>query len=58
MFLRFSSFEIFSKITRLKLHIEPKWGWEIKVCLWDLRHKMTIMPIYGKKNLKFFSEIQ
>ena len=37
--------------------MEPPWGWEIKVCSWDLSHmtKMAVMPIYGKKDLKFIS---
>ena len=39
-----------------KLHIEPQWGWEVKVCSCNRGHmtKMAVMPIYGKKGLKFF----
>ena len=56
-FFRFSSVKILSKTTGFigtTLHINPQWGWEIKVCSWDLGHmtKMVIMPIYGKKDLK------
>ena len=56
--LRFSSLKI-SKTTRLfetKLHIEPQWVWEIKVYSWDLGHMtiMTLMPMCGKMDLKFF----
>ena len=57
--IRFSSFKIFSETAGLiepKLHLEPTLGLEIKVCLWDLGHmtKMAVMPIYSKKDLKFF----
>ena len=45
-----------AELIETKLHIEHQWGWEIKVHSWDLGHmtKVTIMPIYGKKDLKFF----
>ena len=51
--LRFSSIKLFAKTARLietKLHIEPQWGWEIKVCSWDLGNmtKVDIMHIYDK----------
>ena len=58
--LRSSNFKILSKSTRLietELHTEePQWDWEIKVCSWDLGHmtKMAVIPIHGKKDLKFF----
>ena len=60
--LRFSTFEIYSKTAGLIetiLHIEPRWGWEIKLRSWDQGHmtKMSTMPICGKKGLKFFISV-
>ena len=59
-FLRFTNFKVFSKsaeLTESKLHIEHQWGWEIKVCSWNLGHmtKIAVMSIYSKKILKFIS---
>ena len=36
--------------------IEHHWGWEIKICSWDLGHvtKMAVMPLYDTKVLKLF----
>ena len=57
--LRFSSFKIFSKtawLTETKLYIESQWGWEIKICSWDLGHmtKIAAMLLYSIKDLEIF----
>ena len=56
--LRFSGSESLKTagLIETKLPVEPQWGWDIRVCSWDLgcMTQMAIMPIYGKKDFKFF----
>ena len=55
-FFRFSGFKIFCKTAGLietKLHIEPQWVWDVKVCSWEM---ICHAHIYGK-DLKFFISV-